>query len=88
MRIEFKESFLKDLRRLKDKKVKDKVRVIICDIERAKNILEIKNLRKLKGYKNFYRLRIGGYRMGIQVKGDNIIFVRILHRKEIYKYFP
>ena len=42
MRIEFKESFLKDLRRLKDKKVKDKVRVIICDIERAKNILEIK----------------------------------------------
>jgi len=88
MRIEFKESFLKDLRKLKDKKVKDKVRVIICDIERAKNILEIKNLRKLKGYKNFYRLRIGDYRMGIQVKGDNIIFVRILHRKEIYKYFP
>jgi len=37
MRIEFKESFLKDLKKLKDKQVKDKVRVIIYDIERAKN---------------------------------------------------
>jgi mRNA interferase RelE/StbE len=62
--------------------------MIIHDIEKAKNVLEIRNLKKLKGYKDFYRLRIGDYRIGLQVKNNNVIFVRILHRKEIYKYFP
>ena len=88
MQIEFKESFLKDLKKLKDKELKDKVKNVICDVEKAQNVSEIKKLRKLKGYKNFYRLRVGNYRIGLQIKHNCVIFVRILHRKEIYKYFP
>ena len=88
MQIEFKESFLKDLKKLKDKELKDRVKKVICDVEKAQNVSAIKKLRKLKGYKNFYRLRVRDYRIGLQIKHNCVIFVRILHRKEIYKYFP
>lgn len=46
------------------------------------------NLKKLKGGGNYYRIRVGEYRIGIIVEGDAITFVRCLHRKEIYRYFP
>ncbi|WP_163329246.1 hypothetical protein GFV12_06870 [Desulfurobacterium thermolithotrophum] len=59
MKIEFKESFLKDLKKIKDKGIKNKLEIIISEVEKVKSILEIKNLKKLKGYKDFYRLRIG-----------------------------
>jgi mRNA interferase RelE/StbE len=36
----------------------------------------------------FYRVRIGDYRIGLELAGDELIFVRCLHRKEIYRYFP
>ncbi|MBX6423476.1 type II toxin-antitoxin system RelE/ParE family toxin [Thermosulfurimonas sp. F29] len=45
-------------------------------------------MKKLKGYKDFYRIRIGDYRIGLQIKENKIIFVRFLHRKEIYRCFP
>ncbi len=36
----------------------------------------------------YYRIRVGDYRIGVEVVGDEILFVRILHRKDIYRYFP
>ena len=41
------------------------------------------NLQKLKGEDNFYRIRIGDYRIGIKVNDDTTTFVRLLHRREI-----
>ena len=45
------------------------------------------NLKKLRRGKNFLRIRIGDYRIGLEIEGNTLIFVRILRRKEIYKYF-
>ncbi len=42
----------------------------------------------MKTGKNYFRIRIGDYRVGIKITGNEILFVRILHRKEIYKFFP
>jgi len=36
---------------------------------------------------NQWRIKIGDYRIGVEIKKDTVIFVRILHRKDIYKYF-
>ncbi|QXE23968.1 plasmid stabilization system protein [Richelia sinica FACHB-800] len=49
---------------------------------------EITNLKKLQGYDNAYRIRIGDYRLGVIFDGETLIFERVLHRKEIYRYFP
>jgi mRNA interferase RelE/StbE len=43
----------------------------------------------LTGFKNYYRLRIGEYRLGFEKIDENTIrFILIAHRKDIYKLFP
>ncbi len=41
----------------------------------------------MKGHANRYRIRIADYRIGIEVKGDTIKMIRVLHRREFYRYF-
>lgn len=43
---------------------------------------------KLKGYQTYYRIRFGNYRVGVGYEEDVLTFQRVLHRKEIYRYFP
>ncbi len=90
MKIEFKKSFKEDLKKIKDKKTLQKVKKLINAIEKAKSLRNIQNMdiKKIKGYEDYYRIRLGNYRVGIKLEGDKVIFVRILHRKDIYKYFP
>lgn len=88
MNVEFLRQFQKDLTKLKNKTIFQKIINIIEHIKTAKNIEEISNLKKLKGFEDAYRIRIGDYRMGVFI-GDNMVtFARFLHRKDIYKYFP
>ena len=54
----------------------------------ARDISEIPNLKKLKSDGDYYRIRIGDYRLGLIIENGTIIFVRLLHRSEIYRYFP
>ncbi len=49
---------------------------------------EITNIKKLQGYENAYRIRVGDYRIGFIFDGETVIFQRVLHRKDIYRYFP
>jgi mRNA interferase RelE/StbE len=65
-----------------------RAREIIEEAERAKSPSEISNLKKLKGRGNYYRIRIGDYRAGITIAGDTVVFVRLMNRRDIYKYFP
>lgn len=88
MDILFEESFEKDLVRIKEDKIKAKVRQIISEVKQIKNQQEIRNLKKLKNYTTYYRIRVGDYRIGVEIVENKIIFVRLLHRKDIYKYFP
>ncbi len=52
MKVEFRESFLKDLRAIKDKKLLTKVREAIESLESANNIFDIQNIKKLRGGKD------------------------------------
>ncbi len=88
MRIDFKKSFLRDLKRTADKSVKDRLKETIVSAEQAEGIHQIGNLKKLKHGERYYRIRVGDYRAGLVVEGDSLTFVRFLHRKDIYGYFP
>ena len=88
MKIEFKKSFLKELQKLKNKTLKDSIADCIVQVESAKNVTQIKNLKKLSGYNVYYRIRIGDYRIGIKVKDEVVYFAAFEHRKDIYKSFP
>ncbi len=88
MEIRFEASFEKDLKKVRDKKLLKQVREVIEEVKQAEGLRDINDLKKLKGYETFYRIRIGDYRIGIDLIGNRVIFTRMLHRKEIYKYFP
>jgi len=38
--------------------------------------------------RNAYRARIGDYRIGFFFAGQTVIFARVLHRKDTYRFFP
>jgi mRNA interferase RelE/StbE len=88
MRVEFSKKFSKDLDGLGVKSVKQNLRRIIELIESADSLDKIPNLKKLKGHKSAYRVRVGDYRLGFFFENSTILIGRFLHRKEIYKMFP
>lgn len=57
-------------------------------IEAAEALEAVANLKKLKGEDGYFWVRIGDYRVGLYLEGDTVLFVRILHRREFYRYFP
>ena len=88
MNTVFLKQFYKDLDKVKDQNVKDCIAKIIINVEEANSLRDIKNLKKLKGYKTVFRIKTGDYRIGIIIEKDIVEFVRFVHRKDIYKRFP
>ncbi len=88
MNTDFKSSFLRDIKKISDKNILNAIEKIIENVETAKDIRELNNLKKIKGYSNFYRLKIDDFRLGVSFENNTITFVRFLHRKDIYKFFP
>jgi mRNA interferase RelE/StbE len=46
-----------------------------------------KHIKKLKGYKDLYRIRIGDYRVVFQWKGKDVTVIRVLTRQDFEKKF-
>ncbi len=89
MIIEFDKSFEKSLIKVKEKALFNKIESLIETIEKAEKISEIKNVKKLTGFKNYYRIRIGDFRLGFEKINDNTTrFITVARRKDIYSIFP
>ncbi len=88
MNVEFDASFNRAIRKIKDKKVLTDIKNTIIDCENATAKSNIKGLTKLVGYKTFYRIKIGYYRIGVDIQNKTITFITVLHRKSIYNKFP
>ncbi|MFQ4142755.1 type II toxin-antitoxin system RelE family toxin [Chlorogloeopsis sp. ULAP02] len=88
MKVEFRKSFEKDLGKIQDEDLLLRIKTVIEQVETAESLLEISSIKKLKADGNYYRIRVGDYRIGFAEYENMITFVRVLHRKEIYRYFP
>lgn len=88
MTLEFRTSFTRDLGRVRDRSLLKRVKETIEEVEAAARVLDLKNLKKLRTEGRYYRLRLGDYRIGLIIEDNTIVFVRLLHRSEIYRYFP
>lgn len=89
MKTNYLPSFIKDLKALKSSPVYLRIKTLVFEtIVNYNSIQEIRNLKKLKAEDNAYRIRVGNYRIGILVEEDCIIFARVAHRREFYRYFP
>jgi mRNA interferase RelE/StbE len=88
MKVEFLKKFSRDLDSVNSKNVKQSLIRVIELLESAQTLEEIPNLKKLKGHKSAYRIRIGEYRLGLFFESSRVLLARFLHRKDIYKIFP
>jgi len=65
MKTGFLKKFYKDLDKITMQNVRSSIADTIENIEFASNIGEIKNIKKLSGFRNAYRIKIGDYRIGV-----------------------
>lgn len=88
MKVEYLPNFIKDIKSLKSSPTYRRIKTLTFDeIPAYDNLDEIRNLKKLKDEDNTYRIRVGDYRNGFFFENETITFVRVRHRKEIYRMF-
>jgi len=88
MQVKIDKTFGKDVKKINNNSVLKKIASTIRNVQNATTLKSIKNIKKLAGTKNEYRIRIGDYRIGLSIENDTAEFIRCLHRKDIYKFFP
>ncbi|MCX6257052.1 MAG: type II toxin-antitoxin system RelE/ParE family toxin [Bacteroidia bacterium] len=88
MKTEFLKHFYKDLDSITLVSVRNNVADIILNVEKASGISDIRNIKKLSGHRFAYRIKSGDYRIGVFIENNIVEFVRLAHRKDIYKVFP
>ena len=89
MELEFRASFIRDLRRVRDHSILGRVSALIEELEAAERLADISNAARIRSDQGrYYRFRIGDYRVGAVLEGQMLTLVRILHRRDIYRYFP
>jgi mRNA interferase RelE/StbE len=88
VQVVFRRSFAKDLKKVRRKALRQEVQAIIEQVEQIVNLYDLPNVKRLTSDGPYYRIRIGEYRMGMIVEGGTVTFVRFLHRRDIYRYFP
>lgn len=73
MIVRIDKGFAKDSRKISDVKLLDNLADLIERLQSCPSIKEIKDLKKLKSFPDYYRIRLGSYRIGLQIKHDEII---------------
>ena len=87
MNVEYSKEFKKSVQKLSGK-VLDSVRRVIKEVKNAKSLKDITDCKKLVGYHNVYRIRIGDYRafftFHIEIVNDTVFFRYLVPRGEAY----
>ncbi|HEY5406369.1 MAG TPA: type II toxin-antitoxin system RelE/ParE family toxin [Ginsengibacter sp.] len=88
MKVSVQKTFEKDVGKITDKKLANLVLKAIEKMENCKELSELSQIKKMRSSGNYYRMRIGDYRLGFKIENGIIIILRFMHRKGIYNYFP
>ncbi len=88
MEIIYSSSFFKSIKKEKNKEILEKIEITITNVKDANSINEISNIKKLTGHETYYRIKIGDYRLGVEIINEIVDFMEFQHRKDIYKKFP
>ena len=87
MNVEYSKDFEKSVKKLSGKML-DSIRRVIAEVKNAESIKEITDCKKLVGYRNVYRIRIGDYRafftFHVEIVNGTVIFRYLVSRGEAY----
>ena len=85
METRFRRSFDRDLRKIRDTKLLERIRQSIQEIESAEGVSQVTGIRKMRGTTSHYRIRVGNYRVVFEVQAATADFVRVRPRSEVYR---
>lgn len=88
MITEYRTSFLKDIKKIKDKNVKKLIENTINQAKAAQNISEIPNCEKLTSKGKFYKIKRPPYRFGVYIDNGIVEFIKFGTRENFYRDFP
>ena len=88
MKIEARSTFERDVKKIKDRAVKQKIKTVIQDIQRAQKLADLNQVKKLAAHPHAYRIRTGNYRIGFYYQDQTVILARVKDREELYNFFP
>ena len=89
MKVAYRKLFLKDLHSLRHTDAYGRIKELVFEIlPECASLSEVAGLKSLRQSKNAFRIRIGEYRIGLKREGDLLEVMRVLHRKDFYRYFP
>lgn len=89
MEVLYREAFLRDLKKLKKQPVYSRILRLAFEILPATETLrDLSSVKSLSGHSKRYRIRVGEYRVGFEGEGSRIELIRVLHRRDFYRYFP
>ena len=69
MKVLFEKNFGRDLKKIKDRRLLKQVKDVIQQAEAASSLSDVENLKKLQGFDTYYRIRMGNYRIGVEITG-------------------
>ena len=88
MKVKYRKNFLTDLAKIPSTDRKAIEKFAFEDVPALNSVGESGRIERLKGYKFCYKARFGSYRVGLNLEDDTVSFERVLHRREIYRFFP
>lgn len=88
MIVKINKKFLKELAKIPVADRLDIEKFIFSELGKYENIQSAQKIQKLANYRTYYKARFGDYRVGFSYNNEILIVERVLHRKEIYRYFP
>ncbi len=88
MEVEFLRTFSNDLRQIQDPALLRRIEQVINEVKSARSPREIRNLKKLEGEDEAFRVRIGDYRIGFYLNKGVVLFAHVASRRDIYRSFP
>jgi mRNA interferase RelE/StbE len=86
--VEYRKRFLKELAKIPSVERKQIEQFVFDELPSLELIAKSGKIERMKGYPSCYKVRFGDYRIGLRLEGNTIVFERVLHRKDIYRYFP
>jgi mRNA interferase RelE/StbE len=88
MKIEYQKRFLKDLSKIPSKNRLKIEKFVFEELPQSETIFDTGIIEQMKGYRSYYKVRFASYRIGLRFEKDSVVLERVLHRRDIYRYFP
>lgn len=86
MKILYAKSFERDIGAIEHiPEIRKRLCIVIENLKIIDSLREVHGIKKIAGYENYYRMKLGDYRLGLKLSEDSLELIRFLHRKEIYR---